>query len=213
MIKNQIVCCLLEKFSKSCHNVLTMSYRDLANIEEKIYEACCAISQKGGVEAISAQKIAKICHISTFAIFSRYKTIRGVVEATKETMSKRVTDKLMYLSSQSMDLGELFDSALDTAIKAKEKAIFMVSYIVTYGFNATKSSPDSYEITQAARIMFKDYKFEDDEQLLLAWDYLSSNLFYYAQKFIRKEIPDTPRNRARLRHMALDGVDNYIQKK
>lgn len=190
-----------------------MSYRDLANIEVKIFHACFDISTRGGVEAISAQKIAKICGISTFAIFSRFKTIRGVVDAAKEYLSQCITDDLLLNLKKHPDLLDIWDISMQRVIENPTQAIFMVSYIVTYGFVAAKSNPNSYKFMPAVKALFANFKFEDEGAELLAWDFLSSNIFYYAQKFIRGEIPDTLLNRKRVKELVFIGMDRKLSAK
>ena len=187
-----------------------MAYRKLNNIKHKIEQATIKIGAKNGIHAVSARDVAAECDISTHTIYTNFPSMENLIDFIADRFERRHMNEAVKLSDQGVSLGEMFDEVLDGFIKDKRETLYFSSYINEKKGVPMKDNPREGEYLSLARKILKNDELSD-EAVLFVWNYVVSVLFFYAQKIIKKFIPNSETTRKEIKKLVFEGLNAIIK--
>lgn len=184
-----------------------MARRNLENIDQKMIEAVIQLGAEIGAREVTATKVAQKCGISHFTCFEHFGTKKGMLDAAASYFDRKYMAVMKKLLDAGLSQQELFNAMLDNFLEDKDGAIFYNNYIMEYGFDPTTHNERAKEFLEYVKLLYRNAELTDD-QMLIAWDYITSMAFYYAEKIIHGYIENTPDNRSFINLLVFNGIPN-----
>lgn len=187
-----------------------MAYRLLKNTDEHIIRAVQEIGATIGVQSITAAKIAKKCDISNFTVVSCFGNMRKALDAAAQSFDRHYMAKVEEMAAEGADLDRIWDEILNYFLDDPNGTIYYNSYTQYFGFDPTENNERSAEFLATAKAFLKPKAELSDHKYLILWDYMTSMMFYYAEKFIRGYIQCDESNRAIVKDIVFGGVNRLL---
>ncbi len=188
-----------------------MAYRYLEDIDEKIISAIIKIGADEGVQKVSAQKIAAICDISTYTVFDHFKTKRNFIESAAQYFEDKYLSQLTDLINDKKSVYEIWDITMDEFMKNPDEALYYLSYVNTFGFDPSENNVRSDVFLKFAKAFFQPERDLSNNQLLILWDYITSLVFYYSEKFIHNFLPYDDQTKNIVKNLVFNGVESILK--
>jgi AcrR family transcriptional regulator len=170
-----------------------------------IYQTLVNHVAKNGIYDLSTKELSQEAHVAEGLIFYYFKTKQGLIDECASMYDRELMNRCTLLANEGKDIYEVWDILFDELLSSPNGAIFYFDYVNYYGFNPTENNKRAAEYLSAAKIILKDKKQLDDHKLLILWDYISTQLFYYINKIAKHELADTPQERAFIKQIAFSG--------
>jgi AcrR family transcriptional regulator len=183
-----------------------MSYRIITNSKEDVIKAVIKIGAKKGAAHVTMRDLADECNMSTFKIIDYFATKKSYLDAAAQSIDVPYMEEAVRLVNEGLDEIEVFNVLLDEFLKEPDKALYYISYTYDFGFDPTKNNERTEAFLKIARVYFKDRKITDEDYMLLLWDYISSMMFYYAEKIIHGYLNNDKKTREQINNIVFKGV-------
>lgn len=178
-----------------------MGYRELVDIEKRIIDATRKLGAAEGIDGISARKIAAECGISDFTVFRYFGTRENLLERAARDYNLGILQKICEYNGQNVRVTDLWDLMMQELCENSDGALFYSAYMHDIGSDPTLNNSISSELLTASASFLAENSSLTSEQLLLRWNYLTTMALYYAEKFVRGLLPNTPEIRAEIKKM------------
>jgi AcrR family transcriptional regulator len=184
-----------------------MSYRVITNTKEDVIKAVIKIGAKKGANHVTMRDVAKACDISTFKVIDFFSTKKGYLDAAAQSIDVPYMERTVSLVGSGLSQIEIFNRLLDSFLSEPNKALFYLSYTNDFGFDPTTKNERQAIFLKNARVFFKDKQDKDDDYILLLWDYITSMLFYYAEKIIHGYLNNDKKTRDEIIEIVFKGIE------
>lgn len=183
-----------------------MSYRVITSTKEDVVNAIIKIGAKKGSNRVTMRDLAKECNVSTFKIIDFFSTKKAYLDYAAQSIDIPYIEKAFKLVDSGLTNIEIFNIFLDDFLLEPDKALFYLSYTNDFGFDPTTNNVRQETFLKIAKAFFKDSNCIDDDHILLCWDYITSMLFYYAEKIIHGYIENNEKNRNWINNLIFNGI-------
>lgn len=161
-----------------------------------------------GIYDISTKKLSIEAGVAEGLIFYYFKNKQGLLDECAAMYDRDLMNKCTEMAQEGKTIYELWDILFDELLQDPKGAVFYFNYVNYCGFNPTEKNNRASEYLKAAHILLKDKIDLGDHKILILWDYISTQLFYYVNKIIKHELDDTPLERQFIKQLAFSGYDN-----
>lgn len=189
---------------------IQMARRTLIDIDNKILAAVTELGAKDGINAITAQKVAKMCDISHFTCFEHFGTKQNMLDQAAIAFENKYMQILMSLIGTGEKMEDLFVEMLDQLINDPYGTIYYLNYTATYGFKPTPQNINFDMFKSALVKLLGEIPGYTDEMYMLTWEYISSQCFTYARYIAREQMPNTPEYKQFIKNLVFSGVNKVI---
>lgn len=183
-----------------------MSFRVITSTKEDVIKAVISIGAKKGANHVTMRDLANACNLSTFKIINFYSTKKAYLDAAAQSIDIPYMERTVNLVNSGRTRIEIFNELLDSFLEEPDKALYYLSYTNDFGFDPTTKNERQEVFLKNARVFFKDKKDKDDDYILLLWDYITSMLFYYAEKIIHGYINNDKKTRDEIIEIVFKGI-------
>lgn len=160
-----------------------------------------------GIYDIQTKEIAKEAGVAEGLIFYYFKTKQNFLDEAAAAYDRNLMDRCAELAKEGKNISELWDVLFPELLADKDGAIFYFDYVNFYGFDPAENNKRAGEYLKYARILLKEKYYMPDHQLLIVWDYISTQLFYYVNKVAKGEMDGNPDDLAFLKKLSFAGYD------
>lgn len=175
--------------------------------KQKIFDTLVNHVATKGIYDVSTKGLAEEAHLAEGLIFYYFKTKQNLFDECAAIYDRGLMDRCTLLASQGKDLSEVWDILFDELLKDPNGAIFYFDYVNYFGFNPTEKNKRAHEYLKAAKVILASKKDMDDHNLLILWDYVTTQLFYYVNKIAKHELENTKETKAFIKKIAFVGYE------
>ena len=136
--------------------------------------------------------------------------MRGAQDAAARAFDRLYMEQASALAQAHLPLEEIWDQMLERLLQDSDGALYYISYINCFGFDPTSANDRAEEFLAVAKLFFHTKPHLSDSQYLLLWDYITSMVFYYMEKFLHY-MAYNQENRAMVRQLLFSGMDRFGQ--
>lgn len=162
---------------------------------------------KNGIYDVQTKAIAKEAGVAEGLIFYYFKTKSNFIDEAAATYDRQLMARCSKLAEEGKNISEVWDILFAELLKEPDGAVFYFDYVNFYGFNPTENNKRAAEYLKAARTIMKEKYYMNDHEILILWDYVSTQLFYYVNKVVKHEMDATEADLAYLKKIAFFGYD------
>lgn len=174
-----------------------------------IYQSVLKYVYLHGISNVSTLEVAKQASVAEGLVFYYFKNKQNLLDECAIIYDRQLMAQCEQLAQEGKGMSEVWDIIYNHIIEHPEGAVYYFSYVNYYGFNPTENNHRAKEYLKVARLLFKGKENLNDHQILILWDHITTQLFYYANKMIRHELEDTIDERANVKRIAFLVYDNF----
>jgi len=178
------------------------------NTKDEIYNALLSHVNRKGIADISTLELAKELGISESVIFYHFKNVRNLVDECAVRYDRELMEKAVQCILDGKDMSQTWDVLMEYVLKEPNGANFYFDYVNYYGFDPTENNKRSDEFLKIAKILFKEKSGLDNHTILVLWDYITTQLFYYCNKMTKGFMEPNEENKALVKKIAFLVYDN-----
>lgn len=186
-----------------------MSYRALDDVDNKIINAVQYLGAREGAQNVTAKKIAAMCDISDFAVFSHFGTKKGYLDAARESFYQRYLDKMRDLEAEDATPEMTWDTLINDFIENPDGPAFYVSYISTFGMDDAYRKRRANDFLPYARRLIAPERELSDDDLMVLWNYMSNSILFCVSSFVKGNLECNDNVRGLMKNMAFHGLKWY----
>lgn len=188
-----------------------MARRTLVDIDNKMLAATTELGANHGINAITAQKVAKMCDISHFTCFEHFGTKQNMLDQAAIAFENKYMQIVVGLVNEGGTVGDLFLKMLDELVADPHGTIYYLNYTAAFGFKPTPQNIN-FDIFKGTLIkLLGEIKGYNDFMYMLTWEYVSSQCFTYARYIIKGLMPNEPEFKHFVRDLIFTGVQKVIE--
>ena len=178
------------------------------NAKELICKKLLTHVQKRGIANISTVELAKEVGIVESVIFYHFKTVRNLIDECAINYDRELTEYSIKIINEGKSFYELWDILFDYVLKNPEGANFYFSYVNYYGFDPTETNTRAKEFLQSSKKLFTEKPNLDDHTILILWDFITTQLFYYCDKITKGYMDNNKKNKALIKKIVFSVYDS-----
>ncbi|MCH3966057.1 MAG: hypothetical protein LKE52_00170 [Bacilli bacterium] len=183
-----------------------MAYRKINSSQEDVIQKVIQLGAEYGSSHVTMRTLADACQVSTFTIISMFKNKQAYLDLAAQSIDVPHMETTKRLIQSGLGQIEVFDKLLDMFLSKPDEALFYISYTYDYGFDPTSNNKRKETFLSIAKAFFSDKKDAEDDYLLLLWDYVTSMLFYYAEKIIHGYLKNDAKTRKWIDEIVFKGI-------
>ena len=183
-----------------------MARRTLVDIEDKIIEAVIEIGSQEGINAITSQKVAKLCGVSHFTCFNYFETRQGMLDAAAKAVERKFLKTLVEDIKRFEHAHDIWEHILDTLLKYNKAAIYYWNYCKLFENELEMNSEQATRLLPYAKQLFRRSSAKKDLEFMMLWDHALNMAFYYTDKITRGIIANTPESRKYISDIVFMGL-------
>jgi hypothetical protein len=134
--------------------------------------------------------------------------MKTLVDYCAERYDRELMDLCVKLILEGKDMSELWDILFKYVLEKPEGAVYYFNYVNYYGFDPTENNKRAEEFLKVARTLFKGKEHLNDHEVLVLWDYITTQLFYYTTKIYQGYIENTKEELAFIKKIVFLTYDN-----
>lgn len=173
-----------------------------------IYNSTLKHASRTGVANIVVSLLAKEAGIAEGTIFYYFKDMRELIDYCALRYERELLAYCMELIEQNMDFSTIWDVLFDYVISEPEGGVYYFDYVNYYGFDPTETNTRASIYLKISRSLFKDKEALSDHKLLILWDYITTQLFYYTTKIYKHDLENTKENLDFIKHIVFITYNN-----
>lgn len=173
----------------------------------KLYKALVKDVYLHGIEGVTTGVIAQEAGVAEGLIFYYFKNKNGMLEQCARIYDHSLMQVFLSLHGEDKSFEQIWDNLFPELIAHPQGAIYYHAYTTYYGFHPLSDETWKKEHLEVAHTLFPEKSYLDDEHLLLFWDYVTHQLFYYVDKIIKGDIIDSPEKREFIKKIVLSAFE------